>query len=192
MVEIVAGTDRRGSRTLQVANLIHSYFQEIQVPSQILDLASLPMVHLHEARYDHRELKEMGKAVTRVNQAEGLVMVIPEYNGSFPGALKHFIDHWKFPDSFEGRPVSFIGLGGMFGGLRAVEQMQQVFSYRNAFLFPQRTFLINVQKLIADGKIQDPVIVDLLKSQTLQFSKFIRALESEKLDANSRLAARPQ
>ena len=161
MIEIVAGTDRRASRTLQVANIIQSYFQELKTSSQILDLASLPMVHLHTARYDQRELKEMGEAVERINQAQGLMMIIPEYNGSFPGALKHFIDHWKFPDSFEGRPISFIGLGGRFGGLRAVEQMQQVFSYRDAFIFPQRTFLINVQNILKDGQIQDVTTVNL-------------------------------
>lgn len=191
MIEIVAGTDRRGSRSSQVAKLIHSYFQELKVDAQVLDLADLPMVHLHSARYDQRELKEMSHAVARINKAEGLMMVIPEYNGSFPGALKHFIDHWKFPDSFEGRPVSFVGLGGRFGGLRAVEQMQQVFSYRNAFLFPHRTFLINVQNLLQDQQIQDPSVVDLLKIQTREFAKFIRALQSEKLDANSKLANKP-
>jgi len=190
MIEIVAGTDRRGSRTSQVAKLIHGYFQEAKAPSQILDLADLPMVHLHEARYDQRELKEMGTAVSRINKAQGLMMIIPEYNGSFPGALKHFIDHWKYPDSFEGRPVSFIGLGGRFGGLRAVEQMQQVFGYRDAFMFPQRTFLMNVHNLIKDGKIEDTVITDLLRKQTLDFARFIRALETEKLDANSRIAAK--
>lgn len=192
MIEIVAGTDRRGSRTSQVASLVHGYFQELKVPSQILDLATLPMVHLHAARYDQRELKEMSAAVDRINHAEGMMLIIPEYNGSFPGALKHFIDHWKFPDSFEGRPVSFIGLGGRFGGLRAVEQMQQVFSYRDAFLFPQRTFLINVQNMLKDGQLQDQATIDLLKKQSAQFAKFIRALESEKLDANSRLAAKQQ
>lgn len=188
MIEIVAGTDRRGSRSSQVAKLIHGYFQAINAPSQILDLADLPMVHLHTARYDQRELKEMGEAVGRINTAQGLMMVIPEYNGSFPGALKHFIDHWKFPDSFVGRPVSFVGLGGRFGGLRAVEQMQQVFGYRDAFMFPQRTFLINVQQLLKDGQIQDAMIVDLLKKQTSDFARFIRALETEKLDANSLIA----
>ena len=192
MIEIVAGTDRRGSRTSQVAGLIHGYFQELKVSSEILDLASLPMEHLHTARYDQKELKAMTAAVDRINKAEGLMMIIPEYNGSFPGALKHFIDHWKFPDSFEGRPVSFIGLGGRFGGLRAVEQMQQVFSYRDAFMFPQRTFLTNVQNSMKDGQLQDAFAVELLKKQTAGFAKFIRALESEQLDANSRLKAKKQ
>ena len=188
MIEIIAGTDRPGSRTLEVAKLIHSYYQTIKVPTTILNLAALPLGHLTGAAYNSKELKEVGEAIARVNRAKGLVMVIPEYNGSFPGALKHFIDYWKFPDSFEGRPVSFVGLGGRFGGLRAVEQMQQIFGYRNSFIFPQRVFLMNVQKIVIDGQLQDPFLVDILKTQASDFFKFIRALESEGLDANAKLS----
>lgn len=186
MIEIVAGTDRPGSRTLQVAKLVRSFFQELPAAADILDLASAPLGHLTGAAYNATAIKEMSDVVTRVNLSRGVVMVIPEYNGSFPGALKHFIDYWKFPDSFEGRPVAFVGLGGRFGGLRAVEHMQQIFGYRNAFVFPQRVFLINVPEILKDGKIVDAGIVELMKTQARDFHKFIRALESAGLDANSR------
>jgi len=190
LIEIISGTDRPGSRSRQLATFIHSFFQELNRPAGILDLATLPLQYLHGAGYDQTQLKDLSHAVERVNRAQGLVLVIPEYNGSFPGALKHFIDYWKFPDTFEGRPVAFVGLGGRFGGLRAVEQMQQVFSYRNGYLFPQRVFLMNVQNLIKDGQLVDSTMIELLKTQARDFSKFIRALESEALDANSRLSAK--
>lgn len=189
MIEIVSGTDRPSSRTIQVASLIAAFFKKLNVDAEILDLAQLPLHHMVGAGYDQTQLKDLQHAVDRVNRADGLVMVIPEYNGSFPGALKHFIDYWKFPKAFESRPVSFVGLGGRFGGLRAVEQMQQVLGYRNAFLFPQRVFLINVQNLIKDGQLTDSFILDLLKTQASDFTKFIRALKHEGLDANSRLTA---
>lgn len=145
---------------------------------------------MHGAGYDRVKVKDLSHAVDRVDRSDGLVMIIPEYNGSFPGALKHFLDYWKFPQSFEGRPVAFIGLGGRFGGLRAVEQMQQVMSYRNAYLFPQRVFLINVQNTMKDGQLSDPTQVDLMKTQASDFVKFIRALKSEGLDANSKAPVR--
>lgn len=188
MIEIISGTDRPKSRTFEISKIVQSFFEQLRTPSQIMDLSSMPMVSLHGSGY--KIPLPMTEAVERVNAAEGIVLIIPEYNGSFPGALKHFIDHWKFPDSFEGRPVCFIGLGGRFGGLRAVEQMQQVFGYRNSFIFPLRVFLINVQNTLKDGKLGDEVCVELLKTQARDFAKFIRALESQKLDANSIL--RPQ
>lgn len=186
MIEVVAGTDRPGSRTFQVAKLIHGYFNELKVQAEILNLGELPLHHIHGAGYDQSQIKDMSKAVDRVDRADGLLMVIPEYNGSFPGALKHFIDYWRFPNSFEGRPVAFVGLGGRFGGLRAVEHMQQIFGYRNAYMFPQRVFLMNVHNILKDGQLSDSTLIDLLKTQAADFAKFIRALKSEKLDANSK------
>src|SRR5437667_4808 len=75
-------------------------------------------------------------------RAAGLVVISPEYNGGMPGILKYFIDMLKFPESFAARPVCFVGLAaGVWGALRPVEQLQAVFGYRNAHLYPERVFL---------------------------------------------------
>jgi NAD(P)H-dependent FMN reductase len=191
MIQIIVGTDRPGSRTAIVARLVQADYQELGMASEIMDLGVLATHGLVGGNYFKGAQGEIRESVQKMNAAEGIVFIVPEYNGSFPGILKLFIDYWKFPDTFESRPMCFIGLGGRFGGLRAVEHLQQIFSYRNAFLFNERVFLINVPKVLSeDGKILDPTIVDLLKSQATHFSKFIQALESEGLDANSRLAAK--
>ena len=36
-----------------------------------------------------------------MSQSEKFVFIVPEYNGSFPGVLKTFIDGLAFPDTFE-------------------------------------------------------------------------------------------
>ena len=73
----------------------------------------------------------------RVLDAAGLHVVTPEYNGSFPGVLKYFIDMLKFPESFDRKPVAFLGeAAGTWGGLRSVEQLQMIFGYRNATSSP--------------------------------------------------------
>ena len=54
----------------------------------------------------------------------------------------------KFPESFEKRPVCFTGLGaGIWGALRPVEQLQAIFGYRNAYLFPERVFPVSYTHL---------------------------------------------
>ena len=121
--------------------------------------------------------------VDKIDSAEGLHIVVPEYNGSFPGVLKHFIDFWTYPKSFEYRPVCFVGLGGMFGGLRPVEQLQQVFGYRNAFMYPDRIFMANVWGILKDDVIADDTVNQLLEKQITGFQKFVTALKSEKLDS---------
>jgi len=188
MIEVICGTDRPNSNTRKVADLLVEDYKALNIPVQLLDIAALDFHDAVGGTYGNAR-GTIQAAVERVNKADGVVFVVPEYNGSFPGALKLFIDYWKYPTSFEFRPVAFVGLGLRWGGLRPVEHLQQVCGYRNAYVFPHRVFLSNVRDTLKDGKIADPVIVDLLKAQARDFVKFIQALKVQGLDANSKLKA---
>ena len=60
----------------------------------------------------------------KVEEADGYVLVTPEYNHGYPAALKNALDHVFHP--WRRKPVSFVGYGGPAGGVRAVEQLRQV------------------------------------------------------------------
>ncbi len=184
MIEIIVGTDRANSNSKIIASRLVEDYQQLNTPVDLIDLALLDFSNVVGANYKASKGNFL-TAVERVTAADALVIVVPEYNGSFPGALKLFIDYWKYPETFEGRPIAFVGLGTRWGGLRPVEHLQQALGYRNAYLFPNRVFISNVFKVIQDGKINDPQVDDLLKIQARDFNKFIRALKSEGLDANS-------
>ncbi|MGW7292388.1 NADPH-dependent FMN reductase [Streptomyces xiamenensis] len=67
---------------------------------------------------------------TRLAAADVFTVVTPEYNHSFPAGLKHAIDlHNK---EWHAKPVGFVSYGGVSGGLRAVEQLRQVFAELHA------------------------------------------------------------
>ena len=180
MLEILVGTNRPESRSGEIAQILQGYYQKLEQPCQIMNLADLPLNQL-KGDYKPELPSEIVAAVERISQADGLHIVVPEYNGSMPGALKYFIDHWKYPESFEHRPVAFVGLGGRFGGLRPVEHLQQVFGYRNGYVFPDRVFLMNIWTVLKDGILNDEHATELLKAQTQGFCRFIKALKSEKL-----------
>lgn len=185
MFYIISGTNRKQSRTLQVSKIVQSLFQEQGIETQLVDLSELPFENLPVANYGKELPAAFQEIIEKLNTADGLYIVTPEYNGSMPGALKYFIDHFSYPETFEYRPVAFTGLGGRWGGLRPVEHLQQVFNYRNGFIFPQRVFVSNVWDILKDGSIQDAMITTLLTSQVQGFVKFVKALKTEKLDANS-------
>ena len=115
-------------------------------------------------------------------QASGFTVVTPEYNGSVPGVLKYFIDMLKFPESFEHKPVCFTGLAaGMWGALRPVEQLQAIFGYRNAHIFPVRVFMPQIHNLLDhSGKIKDAELLARLRSQAEGFAKFAEHLKTLK------------
>ena len=66
----------------------------------------------------------------RIDAADAVVIVVPEYNHSFPGALKTAIDSLK--PQWRAKPIGFVLYGGRGGGLRAVEQLRLVFTELHA------------------------------------------------------------
>lgn len=182
VIQIISGTHRKGSRSLQVAHILHNLYADLKLRSSVLDLQQLPPIEGQD--YDSNgQPQALKQAFESVNTASALHIVVPEYNGSMPGVLKHFIDHWSYPQAFEWRPVALVGLGGRFGGLRPVEHLQGVLLYRNAFLYPRRVFLLNVEKaLTADGQLSK--YLDELKQQTQGFARYVQALQQAGLAAS--------
>lgn len=186
MIEIISGTDRPNSNSRKISGIIESQYRELGAKAQVLDLCSLDFKEVSGGPYGQAS-GTFKAAIDRIDSASGVVLVIPEYNGSYPGALKHFIDYWQYPLSFEHRPVAYVGVGHRWGGLRPVEHMQQVFGYRNAYNFPNRVFVSNVSKTLVDGKLTDPMTVELLDIQCREFVQFIEGLRYSKLHALDRI-----
>jgi NAD(P)H-dependent FMN reductase len=66
----------------------------------------------------------------RLSEADAFVVVTPEYNHGYPAPLKVAIDWFK--REWQTRPVGFVSYGGRSGGIRAVEQLRQVFAELHA------------------------------------------------------------
>lgn len=177
MITIIAGTNRIGSMSYIFAKEISKIYNQLKVKSKILDLAELPLETFSPDAYKEKPLKVL-EYTDQILSSYGIVIVVPEYNGSMPGALKLFIDLLPFPESFEGRPVCYVGIAsGQFSGLRPVEHLQQVFGYRNAYNFPKRVFVSAVHEVTdLENGITDQNITKRLSEQAEQFLIFCRAL----------------
>ena len=173
---IVSGTNRPNSNALKVAHLIESHYGAVGAAVELFSLEPLPPEIFQGSAYAHKP-PGMQELQRRVLDARGLHVVTPEYNGSFPGVLKMFIDMLKFPESFDRKPVSFVGeSAGLWGGLRAVEQLQMIFGYRNAHVYPDRVFIPGInQKLDPSGRLTDPTIDERLAKQAAGFAAFANA-----------------
>lgn len=182
MIVLIVGTNRPENSTRQVARHVEAVYRDWGVPIRTLDLADLPLEIFHPAAYAQKPAA-FSPFAEAVIQSAGLVVVTPEYNGGMPGVLKYFIDMLKFPESLCKRPACFVGLSaGIWGALRPVEQLQQIFGYRNAFIYPERVFLPQVDKLLnASGQITDRETLGRLKSQAAGFVDFVERLQGVQL-----------
>ncbi len=179
MITLLVGTNRPGSNTRLVARQIEMLYAELQQPVRVLDLAQLPPEIFTPSAYGEKPAS-FAPFANAVLQASGLHVVTPEYNGSMPGVLKYFIDMLKFPESFDRRPVCFTGLAaGMWGALRPVEQLQQIFGYRNAYIYPERVFIAGIgNQLGADGRLKDAELAGRLRNQAAGFVEFTKRFAS--------------
>jgi chromate reductase len=186
MITLIIGTNRPGSNTRKVARHIEEIYAALKVPLRVLDLAQLPPEIFSPAAYAEKP-KSFQPFADAVLQSAGLHVVTPEYNGSVPGVLKYFIDMLKFPESFERRPVCFTGVAaGIWGALRPVEQLQQIFGYRNAYIFPERVFMPGIGNLLDDDdRLKSAELLDRLRKQTEGFVDFVERLRQTKLRNHS-------
>jgi chromate reductase, NAD(P)H dehydrogenase (quinone) len=179
---MVVGTNRPGSNTRKVANHIEENYAALKVPLRVVDLTQLPPEIFSPASYGEKP-KSFQPFIKSILQAEGLVVVTPEYNGTFPGILKYFIDMLPFPESLQDRPACFVGLAaGLWGALRSVEHLAQIFVYRNAFIYPERVLIPQVRSLLdANGRLTSQEILERLKSQAGGFVDFVERVHRMKL-----------
>lgn len=177
-ITILSGTDRPGSRALQISRHVKSAYERHGVEAEVVSLEDFPVASVVGGRYGEA-IREVEAFRSRVIDTDGIVMVVPEYNGSFPGILKLFIDYLPFPEALMKKPMAFIGeAAGAFGALRAVEQMQMICAYRNAHIYPERIFLQRVNSIFDHQKgITDPVLADLMEKQVAGFIRFIASVE---------------
>ncbi len=76
---------------------------------------------------DEHALNALRRAIA---EADAYLVVTPEYNHSYPAALKLVID--AVYSEWQAKPVAFISYGGASGGIRAVEHLRQVFAELHA------------------------------------------------------------
>ncbi|MEU7589383.1 NAD(P)H-dependent oxidoreductase [Micromonospora sp. NPDC049230] len=90
----------------------------------------LDLVDLAEVPLPFADTPPGGNAASpisaRLAAADAFVVVTPEYNHSFPAALKNAID-WHYRE-WARKPVAFVSYGAGSGGIRAVEQLRLVFA----------------------------------------------------------------
>lgn len=118
---IILGTARQGRRSEHVAFLVQ---QEVAkragVETELIDVRQIPM------RFDDAgEGMKDAKFAAQMQHADGLVLVVPEYNHGYPGLLKHALDMCL--EEYNHKPVAICGVSaGPFGGSRVIENLLPV------------------------------------------------------------------
>lgn len=179
-IAILSGSDRPGANALIISEYLQQRYNELDVQTTLVNLQDFPLADVEGGVY--KNVPQSVRAFTQpLMDADGWVVVIPEYNGGYPGILKICLDYLPYPGAFEYRPVALVGeSSGAFGALRAVEQLQMVLGYRNAHIYPERVFIPRVyDNFDPQNGIKDEFQQSLLDSQVDGFVQFIENIQRQ-------------
>ncbi len=141
MTLVISGTDRRESRTFQIATYCSEIIDNHGRDSTLLDLASLHPELFSESRYGLPS-EALSKVLhSTILPADKIIIVAPEYNGSYPGILKYFIDLIS-PGLWLGKRVALVGVAtGRAGNVRGLDHLTSVLHYLKVEVMSYKVYL---------------------------------------------------
>lgn len=151
-IPILQGTTRPKRESIKVAKLIEQVGKDCrEIDVQLIDPQDFNFP------YDGNDPENKDPRYSELTKkADGFVIVVPEYNHSFPGSLKRMLDSEL--ENYIHKPVAFAGVSnGLIGGARAIEslvpsvrELGLVATFSDLY-FPRVHELFN-----EDGSIKDP------------------------------------
>ncbi|MEM9299932.1 MAG: NAD(P)H-dependent oxidoreductase, partial [Bacteroidota bacterium] len=140
----------------------------------IIDLKDLPSDFTTSALYENSGKNEKFNEFRELmSEAKKFVFVVPEYNGSFPGVLKAFIDGLKFPDTFTDKKCALVGVSsGVQGAGLALSHLTDIFNYCGTNVLALKPKLAQIDRHLEGGKITNGLYNTLLKDQARKLVDF--------------------
>lgn len=150
---LLLGTNRKERNSVLVANwLVAELAKRPEIETKLFDVRDFALPHDDYGQAIKDSFPEWRDTVIR---ADGLVLVSPEYNHGYPGALKSVLD--LLLKEYIHKAVALVGVSaGPWGGTRVIEAMvTMVRELGLAVTFTDLNFPLVQDKLDNDGRLLD-------------------------------------
>lgn len=151
---IILGSTRHG----RFGGIVGGWFYEQALLREALDVDLIDLADADVgAAISLLGSKNLTDLTSRLESADAYVIVTPEYNHGYPAGLKAVIDVTHA--EWQAKPVGFVSYGGMSGGLRAVEQLRQVFAEMHTVTVRDSVAFAGVfRQFDENGALKDPAM----------------------------------
>ena len=173
-IGIIVGTNRDDSFTGIIAKYYEKQLKAKAQEVEIINLNNLPHDFAFSALYQnsgkHVAFNEFQNAIDSCNK---LIFIVPEYNGSFPGVVKTFIDGLRHPDSLSNKKVCLVGVSsGVLGNAVGLGHLNDILSYLNANVLGLRIKLGMANKHFENGAFTNLTYQNFVDKQISVFLEF--------------------
>jgi chromate reductase, NAD(P)H dehydrogenase (quinone) len=178
-ITIFAATNRINSRAFLFSNFVAEILNQKGINTSILDLSKIKSDYIHSAMYESKTATTdiMNICNEFIRPAEKFYFVIPEYNGSFPGVLKTFIDACSVLPGyggFQGKKAALLGISsGRAGNLRGMDHFSAILNYISVTIMPNKQPISSIEGLLgAKLAITDNTTIKVIEQHAQDFIDF--------------------
>jgi chromate reductase, NAD(P)H dehydrogenase (quinone) len=158
-----------------VAETYADMLRKRNIDVQILGLDKLPEVSISDSIYKNgeHELENFGHSL--FNSADKFIVVMPEYNGSFPGILKLIIDSCN-TEVFKYKRFALVGVSsGRAGNLRGMDHLAEILNYLKAEVYSQKLPISSIRQLTnMDSKLVDLPTITAIDNHVTGYLHYLR------------------
>jgi len=164
-IVIISGSPRNGSISNRIAiKLFKKLGKEENLQIDLIDMKESFMPPIQKVWQSKDDVPvEYLDLFTKMDEADGFIIVSPEYNGGYSSVMKNFLDHFSKP-IFRQKAFGIVtGSTGLMGGMRAAQQLVQLsvalFGIVSPTLLvtPQMDKKFDENGVLLDGSFEKPI-----------------------------------
>lgn len=181
-VPVVLGSIRRNRESMKVAKFVLRHLeQRSNLQAELIDLRELNLPMMEE-RLRFRDDAPGGvlELSAKIDRADSILIVTPEYSGGYPGVLKNALDYLR--PEFKRKAVGIVTVSAVItGGILCLNALRQVILSMGGVPVPSSLMISNVQDSFdSDGNPADPALHDRARAYLDEFLWFTEALASHR------------
>lgn len=189
-IPILLGSSRTLRQSVKVAEFILGELRQCDsVQTELIDLREYKLPILDERLNEtSTPLPTVLQFCSKLGQADGLLIVTPEYKGGYPGVLKNALDYLE-PQALRYKPIGICTVSsGGFGGLNCLTQLQLVCLALGGLPIPGKLPVSNVQELFDEmGNLRNSTFKAKLESFIKELVWYTEAMINQKQSSRSLL-----
>jgi chromate reductase, NAD(P)H dehydrogenase (quinone) len=171
-IVVVSCTNRPNSNTLKVSKIYAEILKSKQVNAEILDFCTLPENIAFSETFGKRSNTYEQLIHDFVSPVSRFIFVLPEYNGSFPGILKVFLESIP-PKEWAHKYACLVGIAdGRAGNLRGLEHLTGILQYLKMHVYHDKLPISIVNKVMDEGGSFSEAQMNVCVNQVEGFLEF--------------------
>lgn len=173
MITILCTTDRPGSNSGKASRLYQSKLASIGEQVQELNMKNVDIDWIAKSNYGTNCPEFEAIVCKYIRSVDRIILIVPEYNGSFPGIFKFFMDACDH-QTFKDKKIALMGLAaGRSGNVRGLDHLTGVFHYLGAEVYSNKVYLsLANQSVSASGELDNDLLQTEIAAQIKGFLTF--------------------